>query len=140
MAKIKTTYVCTECGASYPRWMGKCESCGNWNTLAEEVIATRKGATTVGRKVEVKKISEVDSKNSIRTKTEIKELDQVLGGGIVPGALILIGGDPGIGKSTLILQVAAKISGTLYFSGEESDRQVQMRAERLGGGGDILVA
>lgn len=140
MAKTKTTYVCTECGTSYPRWMGKCESCGNWNTLVEEIIAARKGSTTIGRKVEVKKISEVDSKKSIRTETGIKELDQVLGGGIVPGALILIGGDPGIGKSTLILQVAAKISGTLYFSGEESDRQIQMRAERLGGGGDILVA
>jgi len=149
MAKTKTTYVCNNCGASYPRWMGKCESCGNWNTLVEEVIATGPGrVASGGRKVEIRKISEVSANEFDRISTNIKELDQVLGGsstgsgwgGIVPGSLILIGGDPGIGKSTLILQVASSVKNTLYFSGEESDRQIQMRAKRLGAGDDILVA
>lgn len=141
MAKTKTTYICQNCGSTYPRWMGKCETCGNWNTLVEEVISSGPGKiSSSGKKVEVKKISEVSANESERIETKIKELDQVLGGGIVPGSLILIGGDPGIGKSTIILQVASKIVGTLYFSGEESDRQIQMRAKRLGAGDDILVA
>lgn len=120
--------------------MGRCESCGNWNTLVEETIDTRPGSGAKGRGVEVKKLGDVDSFVTARSKTAIKELDQVLGGGIVPGSLILLGGDPGIGKSTLILQVVSNISGTLYFSGEESDKQIQMRAKRLGDGDDILVA
>jgi DNA repair protein RadA/Sms len=141
MAKIKTTYVCNSCGANYPRWMGKCESCGNWNTLVEEVVATGPGrASSSGREIPVKKISEINAKDSDRIGSSIKELDQVLGGGIVPGSLILLGGDPGIGKSTLILQVASRIKNVLYFSGEESDRQIQMRAKRLESGDDILFA
>jgi DNA repair protein RadA/Sms len=140
MAKIKTSFICQSCGASYPRWMGRCESCGNWNTLIEETVSLRPGSGSKGRKVEIKKLGDVDNTNSARSKTGVKELDQVLGGGIVPGSLILLGGDPGIGKSTLILQVASNVNGTLYFSGEESDKQIQLRAKRLGSGDDILVA
>lgn len=140
MAKTHTRYICQECGAQYPRWMGKCDSCGGWNTFVEETIEPRSGGVASGRKVEVKKLGDVASTDKERQKTGIGELDQVLGGGIVPGSLILLGGDPGIGKSTIILQVASNISGTLYLSGEESDRQIQMRARRLGDGEEILVA
>jgi len=140
MAKVKTTYVCQSCGASYPRWMGRCESCGNWNSMVEETVSANPRNSSGGRQVVIKKLGDVDNADNARTKTGIKELDQVLGGGIVPGALILLGGDPGIGKSTLILQVASNTTGTLYLSGEESDRQIQMRAKRLGSGDDIMVA
>ncbi|MDD3480768.1 MAG: DNA repair protein RadA [Patescibacteria group bacterium] len=133
MAKLKTTYVCTECGASYPRWMGKCESCGNWNTLAEEVIET-KGSRAPSKATPAKtgKIGGDGSAISERFSTKISEVDQVLGGGIVPGSLILLGGDPGIGKSTLVLDMAASVGDVLYASGEESENQIRLRAERLG--------
>lgn len=149
MSKTKKTFVCQECGANYLRWMGKCESCGSWNSLVEELLATNpRNFSGGGYVVDVKKISEVSSAEKNRISTKINELDRVLGGefsnsgqrGIVPGSLILVGGDPGIGKSTLVLQVASKIENVLYFSGEESDRQVQMRAKRLGGGDNILFA
>lgn len=141
MPKTKTTYICQSCSASYPRWMGKCEACNNWNTLVEEVFTPNSFKNnSVGKKIEVKKIKDVIATDSDRAKTNISELDQVLGGGIVPGSLILIGGDPGIGKSTLILQLASNIPGSLYFSGEESDRQIQMRAKRLEVGGETMIA
>lgn len=133
MAKTQVKFICTECGATYPRWMGRCEQCGNWNTLVEEIIETagpRKASNAKAAKVT--EISKVEKANASRIPTGVKEFDQVLGGGIVPGSLLLLGGDPGIGKSTLILQIASKIKNTLYISGEESERQIQMRAERLG--------
>lgn len=133
MAKIQIKFVCTECGANYPRWMGRCDSCGNWNTITEEVTETsgpRKSSDA--KAVQVTKFSEVNDVKIERISGKIAEFDQVLGSGIVPGSLILVGGDPGIGKSTLILQVAANVENTLYISGEESERQIQMRAQRLG--------
>jgi len=133
MAKISVRYICTDCGAQYPRWMGRCEQCGNWNTLVEELIESSGPRKTPNAKaVSITDISNVEKNTFDRLSTKITEFDQVLGGGIVPGSLILLGGDPGIGKSTLILQVASGIAGTLYISGEESERQIQMRAERLG--------
>lgn len=140
MAKVQIKFICTECGAQYPRWMGRCERCGNWNTIAEEVtetanhrrVSTAKPAQTV-------KLSETADEKTNRISTNIAEFNQVLGGGIVQGSLILVGGDPGIGKSTLILQVASNIEGTLYISGEESERQIQMRAQRLGVKGGLLL-
>lgn len=134
MAKIKTIFVCTECGAKHPRWTGKCEQCGNWNTIVEEVISEGKPGSISknARPQKVQKLSDIKKDDAKRSSTKIKEVDQVLGGGIVPGALILLGGDPGIGKSTLVLDIAAKTGNTLYASGEESARQIQIRAERLG--------
>lgn len=134
MAKIQVKFVCQECGAQYPRWMGRCEQCGNWNTLAEEVLETSgsKKSNSNARASKVSDIAEIESGSIGRISTKIDEFDQVLGGGIVPGSLILLGGDPGIGKSTIVLETAAKIQGTLYISGEESERQIQMRASRLG--------
>lgn len=133
MAKSQVFFSCTECGAQYPRWMGRCEQCGNWNTLVEEVAvsAPPHRAKTTGA-VKITPLSEVEGFKSERLASKIAEFDQVLGGGIVPGSLVLVGGDPGIGKSTVILQVASQIPNTLYISGEESERQVQMRASRLG--------
>lgn len=134
MAKIKTTFVCTECGAHYPRWTGRCEQCGNWNTLTEEFLSDGKpGAVAKDAKArKVDKISDIKNDFKNRLKTNITEVDQVLGGGIVPGALILLGGDPGIGKSTLVLDIASKVKNVLYVSGEESPQQIKIRAERLG--------
>lgn len=141
MAKIQTKYICSDCGAQYPRWMGRCEQCGNWNTLVEELVETSgpKKASNA-KSVPVTEISKVEKFSSPRLKTKINEFDQVLGGGIVPGSLVLLGGDPGIGKSTIILQVASGIPDTLYVSGEESERQIQMRAERLGVKNGLFLA
>lgn len=133
MAKVQVKYICTDCGAQYPRWAGRCESCGNWNTIVEEVVETagpRKASNA--KAAAVTKLSDVEKLSTERIKSGISEVDQVIGGGIVPGSLILVGGDPGIGKSTIILQVASHIENTLYVSGEESERQIQMRASRLG--------
>jgi DNA repair protein RadA/Sms len=121
--------------------MGRCEACGNWNTLVEETIeVSGPKKTSSAKAVVVTEISQVEKGDNSRTSTQIKEFDQVLGGGIVPGSLILLGGDPGIGKSTLILEVASSVPGTLYISGEESERQIQMRAERLGVESGLLLA
>jgi DNA repair protein RadA/Sms len=151
MAKPKTTYRCTECGADYPRWQGRCDTCGEWNTLVEEIAAPkvaiaggaarRMGGTQSlaqgGTVAPTPKLREVTGSNAKRWKTGIDEFDFVLGGGIVPGSMILIGGEPGIGKSTLLLQVAATLQSgghpTLYSSGEESALQVKLRSDRLGG-------
>ena len=136
MAKAKTIYTCTECGASAPKWQGQCPACNAWNTLVETVaekpVANR--FQSLAASSEVKPLSEVEAEEDERIPTGISELDRVLGGGIVRGGVVLIGGDPGIGKSTLLLQAVAHLSTVLpalYVSGEESARQVALRAKRL---------
>ncbi|MBF8247303.1 MAG: DNA repair protein RadA [Bacteroidetes bacterium] len=136
MAKILTKYVCQSCGYVSPRWVGKCPNCSEWNTFVEEVArpvkATRKPAG-VDSKLEAIPLDEVEQEDVPRIKTTIQEFDRVLGGGLVPGSLILLGGDPGIGKSTLMMQMALQLKDciVLYVTGEESVRQIKMRAERL---------
>ncbi len=145
MAKAKTVYSCTECGAQFPKWTGQCQDCGDWNTLQEEVASIRPVATSsnpkaarfegFAPKADVQKLQQVSVKGTPRFGTGLNELDRVLGGGLVPGSVILLGGDPGIGKSTLILQSLALLSenrSTLYVTGEESAEQVALRAQRLG--------
>ncbi|RLL40778.1 DNA repair protein RadA [Oceanobacillus piezotolerans] len=146
MAKRKTKFVCQECGYESAKWMGKCPGCNNWNTLVEEIEATNsrnshfKGITKAGSKPE--RISGIESVEEPRIATSLRELNRVLGGGIVPGSLVLVGGDPGIGKSTLLLQVSAQLAEkempVLYISGEESTRQTKLRADRLGINADML--
>jgi len=138
MAKNKIRFVCQNCGASSPRWAGQCADCGAWNTLAEtsapEAAAARLRLAP-GSAAQVLRLDEVDTEDAPRVPSGMPELDRVLGGGIVPGAVILIGGDPGIGKSTLLLQLLAAVEGrlqTLYVTGEESLAQVSLRARRLG--------
>ena len=141
MAKARSNFVCQNCGASYPKWTGKCENCGEWNTLVEQVIET-KGASAVARSHSRGKILKPQSMRSIaaedsvkRLPTGIADLDTVLGGGILPAGVMLLAGQPGIGKSTLLMQVAAHVSeqyAVLYVSGEESASQVKLRATRLG--------
>ncbi len=140
--KTKTVYVCSECGASFPKWMGKCATCNSWNTIEEETVVQ----STTNSKISVmsapssgnsspKKISEIDTVQEARTLTGMTELDRVLGGGLVKGSLVLVGGDPGIGKSTLLLQICQHLGQSqniLYVSGEESQRQIKLRADRLG--------
>jgi len=134
MAKARTQFVCTECGGSSPKWVGQCPDCGRWNTLEESLDAPRTRA--VGWAGEAPRlVSEVEGELEERWPTGIAELDRVLGGGMVPGSVTLIGGDPGIGKSTLLLQAAVRLAGSLpalYVTGEESLRQVGMRARRIG--------
>ena len=138
MSKVKTTFFCQNCGAQYAKWQGQCNSCREWNTIAEEIISkdekpTWKSNTTEKvRAVKPLRIDEIDSAEEIRMDTRDAELNRVLGGGIVPGSLILLGGEPGIGKSTLLLQISLKLPyRTLYVSGEESQKQIKMRAERI---------
>ena len=141
MAKARSNFVCQNCGASYPKWTGKCENCGEWNTLVEQVVET-KGASAVARSHSRGKILKPQSMRSIaaedsvkRLPTGIADLDAVLGGGILPAGVMLLAGQPGIGKSTLLMQVAAHVSeqsSVLYVSGEESASQVKLRATRLG--------
>lgn len=139
MAKIKSVYICSECGYESPKWYGKCPSCGEWNTMNEEIKDTSKPAAGAARShatayappVHIREISTTDE---IRYKTGSKELDRVLGGGIVKGSLVLLGGDPGIGKSTILLQICEYLGKSLkilYVSGEESKRQLKLRADRL---------
>lgn len=138
MAKIKTTFFCQNCGAQSAQWMGKCKACNEWNTIVEEVVSkTQKESAwktdTTQRANKAQSIQEISLENEPRIDTSDKELDRVLGGGIVPGSLVLLGGEPGIGKSTLLLQVALRLQHkVLYVTGEESDKQIRMRAERLG--------
>ena len=141
MAKARSNFVCQNCGASYPKWTGKCENCGEWNTLVEQIVET-KGASAVARSHSRGKILKPQSMRSIaaedsvkRLPTGIADLDAVLGGGILPAGVMLLAGQPGIGKSTLLMQVAAHVaeqSAVLYVSGEESASQVKLRATRLG--------
>lgn len=134
MSKNKTIFVCQECGFESSKWMGKCPSCNQWNTFVEEIEKT-KAKQSHSISVNPLLLNEVDVSIDERYKTGINELDRVLGGGIVKGSLVLIGGDPGIGKSTLLLQVCKTIDNNLkilYISGEESSKQIKMRADRLG--------
>src|SRR5438270_3161224 len=157
MAKTKTVYRCTECGAEYLKWQGRCDTCGEWNTLVEETVAPKMavagsgsarrigGTRSLGEGGSIAvtpRLRDVSGSESERWATGLDEFDFVVGGGIVPGSMILIGGEPGIGKSTLLLQVAARLQGsghrTLYASGEESPLQVKLRADRLSGdAGDV---
>jgi DNA repair protein RadA/Sms len=144
LAKEKTIFICQNCGVNSPKWLGKCPSCGEWNSFVEEIIrAPAAGVTRTiagNRKSDSKPIllKEVSKQKQYRFTSGDLELDRVLGNGIVPGSVILIGGDPGIGKSTLMLQVAMKMPGKriLYISGEESPEQIRYRAERIGDLGD----
>ena len=147
MAKSKSAYICSECGYESPKWYGKCPGCGEWNTMNEEIISA--GARSIEPKVKVSsayssplKLHEITTADEFRYKTGIGELDNVLGGGIVKGSLVLIGGDPGIGKSTILLQVCKNLGdkiNVLYVSGEESRRQIKLRADRLGVDNEMLV-
>ncbi|MBO6630024.1 MAG: DNA repair protein RadA [Psychroserpens sp.] len=138
MAKLKTTYFCQNCGSQYAKWQGQCNSCKAWNTITEEVIqkpekSDWKTSTNETKRVSKPlKINEIDASKEARMQTHDQELNRVLGGGIVPGSLTLLGGEPGIGKSTLLLQVSLNLPyKTLYVSGEESQKQIKMRAERI---------
>lgn len=142
MAKVKSVYTCTECGASEPKWQGQCPSCNAWNTLVETVAETSTSTNRYATKFEglattgqLQKLSSVQATEITRIPTGISEFDRVLGGGLVEGGVILIGGDPGIGKSTLLLQTLCHLgrnSKAIYVSGEESPQQIAMRAQRLG--------
>ena len=144
--KVKTVWICSECGAEHPKWNGQCQMCGSWNTLTEEIKETygkkvnRKNSNLKSHAIPVL-INEIKDHDYNRYKTGFDELDRVLGGGIVKGSLILIGGDPGIGKSTILLQVCNSLSRNLkilYVSGEESSRQIKLRASRLKVNSDSL--
>ena len=138
MAKCKTIFVCSECGNESGKWLGKCPACNSWNTFYEQKIIENKNSNVkLSDKSEnvPQKLNSYIAKETIRTSTGFSELDRVLGGGLVKGSLVLLGGEPGIGKSTLILQICDKVNGdgkVLYVSGEESAEQIKMRADRLG--------
>ena len=139
MVKAKSKFVCQQCGASFPKWAGRCDNCGSWNSLLEvtpEATGKSAVARSVGQKIAAERIKDVKvDQVSTRIDTGIKDLNQVLGGGLMPGGVTLIAGQPGIGKSTILMQLAAHISkdkSVLYASGEESASQVKLRAERLG--------
>ena len=145
MAKQKTVYFCQSCGMESSKWMGQCPSCGEWNTFAEEAVTVKKGSASVSRReihAKATRLNDIKAAGEKRFSTGISELDRVLGGGIVPGSMILVGGDPGIGKSTLLLQVCRTLSerhkSILYVSGEESLQQIKLRAERIGEFSDTL--
>ena len=143
MAKVSTQYICSNCGAKAPQMIGRCPVCGEWGTYEEEVsIATSatKGGATLRRGAKAQRLHEVDAKEEMRIDMHSTELNRVLGGGLVPGSLVLLGGEPGIGKSTLALQVLLKMGEkkTLYASGEESAKQLKLRAERLSGNASNL--
>ena len=139
MAKAKVLYYCTECGNETPKWQGRCTACGAWNTLVEHiekpVAAGRAKSAPVGFSRTPQKLSQIDGDDEIRFSTGMGELDRVLGGGAVAGSLVLVGGAPGIGKSTLLLQICKSLCNgrkVLYVSGEESEKQLKMRAQRIG--------
>ncbi len=136
MAKIQTKFVCQSCGYVSPRWVGRCPNCNEWNTFVEEApspLKVSRKPSGAASKLEPISIEELEAEDAPRIKTNIDEFDRVLGGGLVPGSLILLGGDPGIGKSTLMMQMALQLKGqvVLYITGEESVRQIKLRAERL---------
>ncbi|MCH8545584.1 MAG: DNA repair protein RadA, partial [Cryomorphaceae bacterium] len=142
MAKTKTAFICQNCGASYAKWQGKCNACGEWNTIVEEVVEKGAGSQPAwsrtrggdSRKPQARSVNEIRFEKEERRLTGLEEFDRVLGGGLVPGSLVLLGGEPGIGKSTLMLQLAlqANVGKVLYVSGEESEKQLKMRADRIG--------
>ncbi len=140
MAKTKTVFFCQNCGAQHAKWQGQCTSCKEWNTIAEEVVQKAEkndwknatSASKINKTATPLRISEIDTSQEARYNTDDAELNRVLGGGLVPGSLTLLGGEPGIGKSTLLLQISLKLPyKTLYVSGEESQKQIKMRAERI---------
>ena len=138
IAKKKTTFVCQECGYNSPKYLGRCPNCSSWSSFVEEIeVAEVKNArvSLTGEKTRPVKLNQVTSSQATRVKTNMEEFNRVLGGGVVPGSLVLIGGDPGIGKSTLLLQVSTQLAnkGTVFYvSGEESAEQIKLRSERLG--------
>ena len=140
-AKLKRTFFCTSCGYETPKWLGKCPSCGEWNTITEHVVAKESSSSSrmvSAPKAQPQLVQDITEQTTRRIDTGIGELNRVLGGGLVPGSLILLGGEPGIGKSTLSLQIALTANNlkTLYVSGEESAEQIKMRAMRLGIGNE----
>ena len=143
--KSKTVYICENCGYENPKWCGKCPSCGEWNTMQESFVVPS-AATSANKKppsvsdVRSMRLSEISTDSEFRYKTGFKELDRVLGGGIVKGSVMLISGDPGIGKSTIMLQICDRLPelNILYVSGEESARQIKLRAKRLSITGENL--
>ena len=144
--KIKTLYVCSNCGYSNPKWLGKCPDCGEWNTMNEETVETAQPSSSlssVRKKATASPVSEISIENEHRYDTGIGELNRVLGGGMVKGSAVLLSGEPGIGKSTILLQLCGVIAGNykiLYVSGEESSRQLKLRAKRLGvNNGNLFV-
>ncbi len=143
----KTVYFCQECGYESSKWMGQCPGCKSWNSFVEEVVSSKKGAASSGSRASEKRpepviLKDINLSEDERQTTSIGELDRVLGGGIVPGSLVLVGGDPGIGKSTLLLQVCRNLAengkNVLYISGEESLRQIKLRANRIGSFNDKM--
>ena len=141
MSKVKTTFFCQSCGAQSPKWIGRCPSCNSWNTYVEEVVektaAPNEWKTGKAKNERVSKaqlIADISVENSKRFVLPDQEMNRVLGGGLVPGSVVLLGGEPGIGKSTLLLQLAVQLRGlrVLYISGEESEQQIRMRAQRIG--------
>lgn len=141
MARLTSIYICQQCGYESSKWAGKCPQCGEWNTLVEEIVeksikksssGTTSRASRIRSRTELISLSSVKNKEIKRISTKISEFDRVLGGGIVPGQVILIAGEPGIGKSTILLQIADKLEDVLYVSGEESVQQIKIRADRLG--------
>lgn len=136
MAKLSTIFVCSECGNEATKWFGKCPACGGWNTCYEEKQVKKSGSKLSEKKqVTPTLLNDVKKQDITRNSTGFEELDRVLGGGLVNGSLTLLGGEPGIGKSTLILQICDKVQGegkVLYVSGEESAEQIKIRADRLG--------
>ncbi len=136
MASTKTVYTCQNCGTQSPKWMGRCSACGEWNTFVEEVVEKKNSTGTIAARLATKQpltLGKVEAENYQRISIGIDEFDRVLGGGIVPGSIVLLGGEPGIGKSTLVLQMALglKEKKILYISGEESLQQIKLRATRL---------
>ncbi|HID10903.1 MAG TPA: AAA family ATPase, partial [Candidatus Latescibacteria bacterium] len=142
MAKERTIYVCQACGARSPKWFGRCPECGQWNTCVEELLRERSSGREEFPRSEALPITHIPPSQLPRRATGIGELDRTLGGGIVPGSAVLVAGDPGIGKSTLLLQAAGSLAffgePVLYISGEESAQQVRLRAERIGALSDEL--
>jgi len=139
--KKRLVFECSSCGAKYSKWTGRCSNCGAWNSLIEVVEETSKNKIVQNYTISnIYKLSEIDNEPEFRIKTKINELDRVLGGGIIPGSLVLVGGDPGIGKSTLMLQMCGNLhKDSIYITGEESLKQIKYRAQRLKGINDISV-
>ena len=141
MAKTKTIFYCQNCGAESAKWLGKCPSCGEWNTYVEEVVSGNSSIDSYTKPQRNQPVKLNDSEigtQKQRIGTKIGELDRVLGGGIVAGSLVLVGGEPGIGKSTLLLQLAVRLGKkVLYVSGEESVEQIKLRADRIGSISDL---
>lgn len=130
--KPTSMFVCQQCGKTYSKWQGRCDNCDAWSSLVEEAIIKTSGSARAVSKIAATPLFQVSRESKKRTSTGLKDFDQVLGGGIVAGSIILLGGEPGIGKSTILLQTAANIAGTVYITGEESLEQVGLRADRLG--------